>query len=70
MKTEILKIAKDLEQGNITETKAQDLLLGLLGVIKQSEQLFCECPNNFNIYQETKIYHSSCNKEVKIIRTK
>jgi hypothetical protein len=35
-----------------------------------SEQLFCECPNNFDIYQETKTYHTSCNKEVKIIRTK
>lgn len=34
-----------------------------------SEQLFCECPNNFDIYQETKTYHTSCNKEVKIIRT-
>jgi len=32
--------------------------------------LFCECLNNFDIYQETKIYHTSCNKEVKIIRTK
>tara|TARA_R110000824_G_scaffold15193_9_gene64096 strand:+ start:232 stop:480 length:249 start_codon:yes stop_codon:yes gene_type:complete len=34
------------------------------------ERLFCECPNNFDIYQETKTYHTSCNKEVKIIRTK
>ncbi len=32
--------------------------------------LFCECLNNFDIYQETKIYLTSCNKEVKIIRTK
>ena len=33
------------------------------------ERLFCECPNNFDIYQETKTYHTSCSKEVKIIRT-
>ena len=33
MKTELLKIAQDLEQGNITETKAQDLLLSLFGVM-------------------------------------
>ncbi len=30
MKEQILKIAKDLEQGTITETEAQNLLLGLL----------------------------------------
>jgi len=33
MKEQMLKIAKDLEQGSITETKAQDLLLGLFGVM-------------------------------------
>ena len=32
MKTELLKIAQDLEQGTITETEARNLLLGLLGV--------------------------------------
>ena len=32
MKDEIIKIAKDLEQGTITETKARTLLLGLFGV--------------------------------------
>jgi hypothetical protein len=32
MKEEILKIAKDLEQGTITETEAQNLLLSLFGV--------------------------------------
>ncbi len=32
MKEQILKIAKDLEQGTITQTEAQDLLLGLFGV--------------------------------------
>ena len=32
MKKEIIKIAKDLDQGIITETEAQNLLLGLFGV--------------------------------------
>ena len=34
MKTELIKIAKDLEQGTIDDTEAQDLLLGLLDVSK------------------------------------
>ena len=34
MKEQILEIAKDLEQGIITETEVQNLLLGLFGVIK------------------------------------
>jgi hypothetical protein len=32
MKTELSKIAQDLEQGTITENEARTLLLGLLGV--------------------------------------
>ena len=32
MKEQILEIAKDLEQGIITETEAQNLLLGLFDV--------------------------------------
>lgn len=32
MKTELLKIAQDLEQDTITENEARTLLLGLLGV--------------------------------------
>jgi hypothetical protein len=32
MKTKLSKIAQDLEQGTITEDKAQTLLLGLLSV--------------------------------------
>ncbi len=32
MKEQILKIAKDLEQGTINETEAQTLLLGLFDV--------------------------------------
>ena len=33
MKTELSKIAQDLEQGTITNNEARTLLLGLLGVI-------------------------------------
>jgi len=43
MKTELLKIAKDLEQGTITENEAQTLLLGLLGV---GESVFVVCEND------------------------
>lgn len=32
MKNEIIKIAKDLEQGTITDKEARTLLLGLFGV--------------------------------------
>jgi hypothetical protein len=32
MKTELSKIAQDLEQGTITDKEARNLLLGLLGV--------------------------------------
>ena len=32
MKTELSKIAQDLEEGSISEDKARNLLLGLLGV--------------------------------------
>ena len=32
MKTELSKIAQDLQQGRITENEARTLLLGLLGV--------------------------------------
>jgi hypothetical protein len=32
MKEQILKVAKDLEQGTITDIEAQTLLLGLFGV--------------------------------------
>ena len=39
MKTELSKIAQDLEQGNITENEAQTLLLGLLGVSKRFSEM-------------------------------
>lgn len=46
MKTELLKIAQDLEQGTITENEARILLLGLLGVrfsLPDSEKkIYCE----------------------------
>ncbi|MEQ9466594.1 MAG: hypothetical protein RLN88_04230 [Ekhidna sp.] len=35
MKTELSKIAKDLEQGTITEREAETLLLGLFSVTKR-----------------------------------
>ena len=43
MKTELSKIAQDLEQGTITEDKARTLLLGLLGV---SNSVFIVCEND------------------------
>lgn len=43
MKTELSKIAQDLEQGRIDETKAQNLLFGLLGV---SKSVFVVCEND------------------------
>jgi hypothetical protein len=56
-------------EGKIMQEYA-DQQLRLYDVSQQRKLLFCECLNNFDIYQETKIYHTSCNKEVKIIRTK
>ena len=43
MKTELSKIAQDLEQGTITENEARTLLLGLLGV---SNSVFIVCEND------------------------
>ena len=43
MKAEILNIAKDLEQGTITDNEARTLLLGLLGV---SNSVFIVCEND------------------------
>lgn len=43
MKEQILKIAKDLEQGTITETEAQNLLLGLFGVSGSNSNKCDEC---------------------------
>ena len=43
MKTELSKIAQDLEQDKITENKARTLLLGLLSV---SNSVFVVCEND------------------------
>ena len=43
MKTELTKIAQDIEQGTITENEARTLLLGLLGV---SKSVFVVCEND------------------------
>ena len=43
MKTELSKIAQDLEQGTITDSEAQTLLLVLLGV---SNSVFIVCEND------------------------
>lgn len=39
MKTELLKIAQDLEQGTITDKEARTLLLGLLGVVERISRM-------------------------------
>lgn len=53
MKEQILKIAKDLEQGTITDDQAQNLLLGLFGVSQSNstdletiENKIIECLND------------------------
>ena len=43
MKNEIIKTAKDLEQGTITESEARTLLLGLFGV---SNSVYIVCEND------------------------
>jgi len=43
MKTELSKIAQDLDQGTITKNEARALLLGLLGV---SKSVFVVCEND------------------------
>lgn len=43
MKNEIIKIAKDLEQGTVTTEQAQTLLLGLFSVSKR--YFLFECVN-------------------------
>ena len=43
MKTELSKIAQDLEQGTITDSEARTLLLVLLGV---SNSVFIVCEND------------------------
>ena len=50
MKTELSKIAQDLEQGRIDETEAQDLLLGLLSVGGSASQFEEDTFNLINAY--------------------
>jgi hypothetical protein len=61
MKEQILKIAQDLEQGTITETKAQNLLLGLFGVIKS----VCDCERSKDIYMVEVYKCGKCNLKVR-----
>jgi len=70
MENKIKETTEKLKDGTITKDESDKILLDLFNVMQRSEQLFYECPNNFDIYQETKIFHTSSNKEVKIIRTK
>ena len=70
MEDKINKIWYQMNMKEITSEEARQQVLDLFAVIQRSEQLFCECPNNFDICQETKVYHTGCNKEVKVIRTK
>ena len=59
MKTEILKIAKDLEQGTITDTEALTLLLGLFDV----SGLACKCGNQIFTHRHSNwIECTACNK--------
>ena len=56
MKEQILKIAKNLEQETITETEAQNLLLGLFGVSGQLKNWRdCEIKCRYREIYSTKI---------------
>ena len=66
MKEQMLKIAKDLEQGTITETEAQNLLLGLFGVscsknLQQPKSRGCcsECGEGYDNEEEW-LYNTEC----------
>lgn len=61
MKEQMLKIAQDLEQGTITETEAQNLLLGLFGVIKS----VCDCERSKDIYMVEVYKCGKCNLKVR-----
>lgn len=59
MKTEILKIAKDLEQGTIIDTEALTLLLGLFDV----SGMACKCGNQTYTHRHSNwIECTACNK--------
>lgn len=59
MKDKIIKIAEDLKQGTITETKARTLLLGLFGISNSTcDQIFKQASKvddyEFNMHQHWK----------------
>src|SRR5690606_30946275 len=79
MKTELSKIAQDLEQGKITETEAQPLLLGLLSVSKsfsfveienilRKPKLVLIRKNLKNILVEANGYHYNSKEDIDFIR--
>lgn len=67
MKTELSKIAQDLEQGTITDNEAQTLLLGLLGVvsslrlsndeIKEQAHKSLDRTEHYNEFERQGYYH-------------
>lgn len=59
MKTELSKIAKDLEQGTITDNEARSLLLGLLGVSESNSFDIHKCINDVCDAVEAKIAYIS-----------
>ena len=79
MKTELSKIAQDLEQGKITEHEAQTLLLGLLSVSKRfsfveienilrKPKLVLIRKNLKNILVEANGYHYNSKEDIDFIR--
>tara|TARA_R110000796_G_C14310437_1_gene406491 strand:+ start:314 stop:562 length:249 start_codon:yes stop_codon:yes gene_type:complete len=73
MKTELSKIAKDLEQGTISEVEAQTLLLGLFSVVgslptnkdiaSRAETYAYKTRKNFSGYEQVLMkiaYHKGC----------
>lgn len=56
MKTELSKIAKDLEQGTITDNEARNLLLGLLSVSKS----VCHCDERDRVEEDGELYCIKC----------
>jgi hypothetical protein len=79
MKTELLKIAQDLEQGTINEHEAQPLLLGLLSISKRFS--FAEIENILrkpklasirknlkNILVEANGYHYNSKEDIYFIK--
>jgi hypothetical protein len=64
MKNKIIKTAKDLEQGTITEIEAKNLLLCLFGV-SVNEVEFCTCGNpsgegNIQMVNDEEMLYSCC----------